>query len=119
MTAPHEPGLRVLVYHRAPDGRPEAVVEAYRRAALQLRGTSGLLAYELLSSPADRGRHLLVMDWTDRGAFTRWERAFRSAGHPSPLRPYQDRSRPGGHYEIYLAASRPRQDGSSTCQSPG
>ncbi|GAB2953683.1 antibiotic biosynthesis monooxygenase family protein [Nonomuraea fastidiosa] len=106
------PGVRVLVYHRTPESGELA--EAYRRAAELLAGTDGLLRHELLRSPGDRELHVLVMDWADRDAFTGWERALRHAHHPSPLRRYQDRSRPGGHYEIHLLVSR---DGSTPCES--
>lgn len=112
MSRPDRPQLRVLVYHRAPAGEPEAVTAAYRQAALRLTGTAGLIGHTLLRSTADPDCHVLVMDWADRRSFTEWERAHRRAGHPSPLRRYQDRSRPGGHYEIYLAVSRPDNDGS-------
>ncbi|MET8005450.1 antibiotic biosynthesis monooxygenase family protein [Nonomuraea glycinis] len=104
-----EPGVRVLVYHRAPEG--EEFEEAYRRAADLLAGTEGLLRHELLHSPGHHELYLLVMDWADRDAFTGWEQALRHAHHPSPLRRYQDRSRPGGHYEIHLLVS---PDGNTT-----
>jgi heme oxygenase (mycobilin-producing) len=91
------PPFRVLVWHRAPAGQPDAVQRAYRAARDGLAGVPGYAGDELLRSTAGDGRYLLVMHWRDESAFTAWERAHRRAGHPSPLRQFAERDRPGGH----------------------
>lgn len=94
--------LRVLVYYRAPAERPEAVRDAHRQAARDLTGVPGLDRQQLLASADDPGAHVLLMEWAGVEPFEAWEREFRARAHPSPLRPYQDRARHGGHYESYL-----------------
>lgn len=94
--------VRVLVHHRAPVDRAHAVREAYFEARELLAGTPGLLRSELLGPPADPCAHVLLMDWASLPDYQAWEAELRRRGHPSPLRPYQDRARPGGHYETYL-----------------
>jgi heme-degrading monooxygenase HmoA len=101
--------LWILVHHRAPEGSPEAVEQAYESAREALAGTPGYLGDELLRSPADPGRYLLLMKWRSAADFAGWERGHRRSGHPSALRAFQDRGRPGGHYEALVpVASRPR-----------
>ncbi len=95
MTGPG--GFRVLVWHRAPDDRPAAVEDAYRSSRYLLAGVAGYLGDVLLRSTSGDGRYLLVMRWRDEAAFVAWERRHRLAGHPSPLRPFAERDRPGGH----------------------
>jgi len=91
-------GFRVLVRHREPADRPGAVERAYREVVTQLAGTNGFRHSDLLR---DGNRYLLVMDWASEADFTAWEQTHRERGHPSALRPFQDRAHPGGHYETY------------------
>ncbi|MFA1538383.1 antibiotic biosynthesis monooxygenase family protein [Actinomadura monticuli] len=93
--------VRVVVHYRDPRGPTGAVTDAYRQAGRQLRGTPGLIGHELLEVQERDGRYALVMAWRDLASYRDWERSLRAAGHPSPLRPYQDRTRPAGHYEVY------------------
>ncbi|WP_214410599.1 antibiotic biosynthesis monooxygenase family protein [Sphaerisporangium fuscum] len=90
----------VLVHYRGP---AEAVRDGYARTAVQMAATPGLLGVELLHGEADGDgeRWVLAMRWSDAAAFEAWERELRRQGHPSPLRPFQDRDRPGGHYEVF------------------
>jgi hypothetical protein len=102
-----EAPLWIFVHHRAPT--PQALERAYQAASAALAGTPGYLGDELLRSAADRGRYVLVMKWRSAADFSEWEREHRRNGHPSPLREFQDRDRPGGHYEpLVPVASRPR-----------
>lgn len=114
---------RVLVHHRVPDGRPDAVEDAYRAAARDLAGVPGLLGTELLDVPGDPAARVLLMDWTSVERYRSWEERHRAAGHPSPLRPFQDRARPGGHHHLFVLAARypaapPVEAGSSDPVSP-
>jgi hypothetical protein len=93
--------VRVIVHYREPAGSSGAVVAAYRAARATMQGVPGLVGHELLGAQEDDGRFALLMTWRDMTAFEEWERRLRATGHPSPLRPYQDRERPGGHYEVY------------------
>ena len=88
----------MLVRHREPADRPGAVERAYREVRAELAGTAGYLHGDLLR---DGNRYLLEMEWASEAHFTAWEEAHRAAGHPSALRPFQDRDHPGGHYETY------------------
>jgi len=94
-----DPPFLALVRLRAPDGSPRAVPRAYRAARPLLAGIPGYTGCLLLRSVADRRRYLMVMRWADEAAFARWEAAHRRAGHPSPLRAFQDRADPRGHVE--------------------
>jgi heme-degrading monooxygenase HmoA len=98
------PEIQVVVHLVEPEGEPGAVPDAYGRARETLDGTPGLLADRLLRSVTDRHRFTLVMEWASRREYTTWQRDHRRRGHPSPLRRYQDRERPGGHYEVYAVA---------------
>lgn len=93
--------VRVVVHYRDPRGPTGAVTAAYEQAGRTLRGTPGLIGHELLAVQEGDGRYALMMAWRDFASYRAWERALRAAGHPSPLRPYQDRTRPAGHYEVY------------------
>lgn len=106
-------GLYVFVHHRVAPRQADLLLEAYEQSVGRLAGTPGLLGTELLVSPADRSRYLLLMCWAGRKAFQAWERREREAGHPSALRPFQDRGRPGGHYEIYTARRDTSANGSA------
>ncbi|MFD0775170.1 antibiotic biosynthesis monooxygenase family protein [Streptomonospora algeriensis] len=94
---------RVLVWHRGDD--PEALVRAYTEAAPDLAEVEGLERTELLFGVAGAGFGtgpvVLEMHFTDIEAFRRWERSPQHRQKTSPMRRFQDRSRPGGHYEIY------------------
>jgi Antibiotic biosynthesis monooxygenase len=97
--------VRVLVHHRPPVDRPYEVEAAYFEAAEELAGAPGLLRLELLGPPDGSGARVLLMDWASQDSYRVWEEDLRRRGHPSPLRPYQDRDREGGHYEIYTLAA--------------
>lgn len=97
MSAPG--GLRVVIYHRVPPEGPGVLVRGHRELRSTLDGTPGLLGDELLFSRSEPGVACLIMYWADLASFERWERDLHS-GAPSPLRPYQDRARQGGHYQI-------------------
>jgi heme-degrading monooxygenase HmoA len=106
--------IMVIVYYRKPEATPPAIFEqAYRRASATLHGTTGLISTEFLRSAAGHATFALLLKWEDIGAFHAWEREMRAQGHPSPLRRYQDRSRPGGHYEIYAVADADSPDQSA------
>jgi heme-degrading monooxygenase HmoA len=100
--------IRVIVYYREPPGRAGALADAYRSAQEMLHGVPGLANHELMRSMSRNGGFALLMEWQSLRDFQAWERAMRMAGHPSPLRGYQDRSRPGGHYEVYAVAGTRR-----------
>ncbi|OLT21352.1 hypothetical protein BJF79_46805 [Actinomadura sp. CNU-125] len=102
------PRLRVLVHLVEPAGRRGAVPAAYEEARETLAGTAGLLADELLGSVTDARRFVLVMEWEGRRQYAAWEREHRARGHRSPLRPFQDRERPGGHYEVFAETAARR-----------
>lgn len=93
-------GLRVVVYHRVPAEGLQVLVDGHRKLRSTLDGTPGLLGDELLVSRSEPGIVCLVMYWADLPAFERWERDLHS-GAPSPLRAHQDRTRQGGHYQIF------------------
>jgi len=93
------PPFLALVRLRAPAGSPQSVPRAYRAARPLLAGVHGCTGCVLLRSVADGRRYLMLIGWTDEAAFTRWEAAHRRAGHPSPLRAFQDRADPRGHVE--------------------
>jgi heme-degrading monooxygenase HmoA len=93
--------FRVLVRHREPADRPGAVERAYREVRAQLTGTAGYLHGDLLRQVPDGSAYLLVMEWASEAHYTAWEQAHRALGHPSALRPFQDRTYPAGHYETY------------------
>jgi heme oxygenase (mycobilin-producing) len=100
--------FRVLVRHREPADRPGAVERAYREVRAQLAGTTGFRHAELLR---DGSRYLLVVEWASEADFTTWEQAHRARGHPSALRPFQDRAHPGGHYETYSVTAGDHAEG--------
>ncbi|MFC4587997.1 antibiotic biosynthesis monooxygenase family protein [Sphaerisporangium corydalis] len=88
----------VFVHYRGPE-RP--LRSGYAQTAGQLAATPGLLGVELLRGVGGEDRWVLLMRWSGMDAYQSWEGELRRLGHPSPLRPFQDRSRPGGHYEIF------------------
>jgi len=92
----------------------ELIPAAYLRAASDLAGTPGYLGDELLSPRADSGRRTLLMRWDDIESYSAWERAHRDSGHPSPLRAYQDRELPGGHYQTFIVVAASRGDEQQT-----
>ena len=94
-------GLYVLVHHRADPRQTDLLLDAYDQAVKRLTGTAGLLGTQLLVSEDDPSRYVLLMRWDGGETFRTWERRERELGHPSAMRQFQDRARPGGHYEIY------------------
>ncbi|GAA3732112.1 antibiotic biosynthesis monooxygenase [Spinactinospora alkalitolerans] len=89
----------MLVWHRGDD--PGAVVRAYAEVSGELARIDGLEGTELLFGVSGGDGIVLQMFFSDMEAFRRWERSPRHRAATSPMRRYQDRSRPGGHYEIY------------------
>jgi heme-degrading monooxygenase HmoA len=71
-----------------------------------IAGTDGLVRHELLRAVGATDHFVLLMEWRDLASYHRWERRLRAEGHPSALRPFQDRARPGGHYEVYRLLTR-------------
>ncbi|GII81021.1 antibiotic biosynthesis monooxygenase [Sphaerisporangium rufum] len=88
-----------MVHYRGP---AEAMESGYAETARRLSVTPGLRGAELLRGTTPGDRWVLLMRWSDMDAFRTWEDDLRRRGHPSPLRPYQDRTRPEGHYEILV-----------------
>jgi hypothetical protein len=91
-------GVHVLVWHRADGG--DALRQAFRASEELLAGTPGLLGMSLSRCVARPDRYVLTMTWEELAAFERWEGEAGHRGYGSPLRPFQDRQRPGGHYEV-------------------
>jgi heme-degrading monooxygenase HmoA len=96
-------GARVLVWHRADD--EEALRTAYRDSRQDLAGTAGLRGMALLRQVGQPGQYALAMDWASLSDFERWADSAQHQQYRSPLRRFQDRSRPGGHYEVYEVAT--------------
>jgi heme-degrading monooxygenase HmoA len=92
---------RVIVWHRAPDHDVAGLELAYHAISEQLDGTPGLLGNELLRSVRRPGYFAVLSEWVSLAAFQDWERGPGHRKDTSPLRPYQEKDRPGGHYEIY------------------
>lgn len=101
--------IYVFVHHRIAPRQADLLRGAYRQAVERLAGTAGLLGTELLVSSADRSRYVLLMHWDGRRAFRDWARRERELGYPSAMRPYQDRGRPGGHFDVYNDTTRVRE----------
>jgi heme-degrading monooxygenase HmoA len=91
---------RVIVWHRVPSGGPAELEAAYHAISEELACTPGLLGNELLRSVHEPDRFAVLSEWESLGAFRTWEQGPLHRSYTSPLRPYQDRRRPGGHYEI-------------------
>lgn len=91
-------GATVIVWHRADDDA--RIRSAYRGCEEFLAATPGLRRTSLLRRVGRSGEYLLVMEWESRAAFMRWERSPQHRERPSPLRPFQDRDRPEGHYQV-------------------
>ncbi len=84
---------RVLIWHRAPAGDPDAVRRAYAGISEQLAGTPGLRGNELLTSTADPATVLVMSEWDSLADFQQWESGADHRPATSPLRPFQDRDR--------------------------
>jgi heme-degrading monooxygenase HmoA len=92
---------RVIVWHKAPDGGPDALEQAYHAISEQLAGTPGMLGNELLRSVLRPDRFAVLSEWETLAAFQAWEQGPDHRGYTSPLRQYQDRDGSNGHYEIF------------------
>lgn len=95
-------GVRVIVWHRADD--EEALRTAYTDSRRDVAGTAGLRGMAMLRQVGQPGQYALAMDWENLAAFERWADSAQHRQYRSPLRGFQDRSRPGGHYEVYEVA---------------
>ena len=102
MSAGH---ARVIVWHQAPDGDTAELERAYHAISEQLDGTPGLVANELLRSVRKPGYFAVLSEWASLADFQAWEQGPEHRKDTSPLRPYQEKDRPGGHYEIYEVAA--------------
>ncbi|WP_406728641.1 antibiotic biosynthesis monooxygenase family protein [Streptomyces sp. GD-15H] len=91
--------LHVHVRHRTTDA--DTLYAAYTRARRDLAGVPGLTGLELLHDTADPDAWLLVMRWSGRAAYETWESSPAHRGYRSPMRPFQDRTHPDGHYTVY------------------
>lgn len=98
---PSKGTVRVVLYVRAPEDRPETLTEAYHAVSTELAGTPGLLGNELLRNTLDEGGFVVLSYWTDLDAFRDWEKGASHRGTTSPLRPLQERDN-GRHYGIYI-----------------
>jgi heme-degrading monooxygenase HmoA len=95
-------GARVIVWHKAPEEGGVAELErAYHSISEQLAAVPGMVRNELLRSVMRPGYFAVLSEWSTLEAFQEWEQGPDHRGKTSALRPYQDRERPGGHYEIY------------------
>ncbi|MBO2445563.1 antibiotic biosynthesis monooxygenase [Actinomadura barringtoniae] len=100
--------LYVFVHHRVAPEQADLLRGAYEKAAERLAGTAGLLGTELLVSPDDRSRYVLLMHWDGRRPFREWAKRERELGYPSAMRKFQDRERPGGHFDVFNDLTRVR-----------
>ena len=84
---------------------PGEVARAYQDTSWVTEAIPGLLSTDLVREAEDPARYLLMSQWSDLAAFRAWQTGPDHAGgaKPSPLRPYQDRSR-GQHYLVYEQA---------------
>lgn len=95
---------RVLIWHRAPAGDPEAVHRAYEQISKDLAGTPGLVGNELLRSTADPATVLVMSEWRSLADFQHWESGAEHRPATSPLRPFQDRER-DRFFEVFEVAA--------------
>jgi heme-degrading monooxygenase HmoA len=105
MTAADGARARVLLYCRAPGGDPAPIEEAYHAISADLNGTTGLLHNELLRDVLEPDAFIVLSEWASLAAFHAWESGPDHRDTTSPLRGYQDRSRPRpfGLYEVTAA----------------
>jgi heme-degrading monooxygenase HmoA len=96
------PRVRILVWHRATEGRTADLEQAYHEISGDLRGTHGLLCSELMRNAADPGGFLVMSEWVSMAAFQSWEEGARHRMATAPLRPFRDFQRvpPFELYEI-------------------
>jgi heme-degrading monooxygenase HmoA len=96
--------VHVLLYARSPQGRPEAVEEAYHQISRTLSGTDGLLGNRLLRDLGGDGGFVVMSEWRSVEAFRTWEQGADHRSTTAPLRPFQDRQgRAFGVYEVIAA----------------
>lgn len=105
------PRIRVVIYLRDPEGDPGRVEKEYQRISWvrgDLHGDPipGLVGCGLLKDVDRFGEYVLHGEWESLKAYRAWQLGPDHADNPSPLRPYQDRSR-GRHYAVYAVT----QDG--------
>lgn len=95
--------VRVLVYHRAPDGA--AIEDAYHEVSAALAGVPGMLGNELLRSCHDEQGFLVVSRWNGIESFQVWEEGVTHRDTTAPLRPYRDTTlaTPFGIYQVVAA----------------
>ncbi|MEU8883434.1 antibiotic biosynthesis monooxygenase family protein [Streptomyces hydrogenans] len=96
--APPAP-LQVHVRHRTADA--DALRAAYAVSRRDLAGTPGLTGLSLLRQTAAPDAWVLVMSWTDRAAYEAWESGPDHKAYRSPMRAFQDRAHPDGHYTVF------------------
>jgi heme oxygenase (mycobilin-producing) len=93
------PRVRVLVWLRTAEHQD--VTETYWLTSNELAGTAGLLGSELIRSLQDPACYVVVSEWESMDAFCAWEGGPAHRGATAPMRPFQDRDRPGGSYGVY------------------
>jgi heme-degrading monooxygenase HmoA len=90
----------VIVYLLSPNEDRAVIEDAYRRTSWLNDPPEGLRRCELLHDTAEPHRFALLSEWDSLAAYQAWEQGPDHQGKPSPLRPYQDRTR-GPHYVVY------------------
>ncbi|MFB7282579.1 antibiotic biosynthesis monooxygenase family protein [Streptomyces hydrogenans] len=96
--APHVP-FEIHVRHRTADA--DALRAAYAVSRRDLAGTPGLTGLSLLRQTTAPDAWVLVMSWTGRAAYEAWESGPDHKAYRSPMRAFQDRAHPDGHYTVY------------------
>ncbi|MFJ6410465.1 antibiotic biosynthesis monooxygenase family protein [Streptomyces hydrogenans] len=91
--------FEIHVRHRTADA--DALRAAYAVSRRDLAGTPGLTGLSLLRQTAAPDAWVLVMSWTGRAAYEAWESGPDHKAYRSPMRAFQDRAHPDGHYTVY------------------
>ncbi len=97
---------RVLIWYRAPEDDPGAVLRSFHEVSPQLQGTAGLVRSELLRNPLDPASYLVASEWESLDAFRTWESGPDHRGRTSPMRPYQDREPRTAHWAVYTLVAQ-------------
>lgn len=98
-------GVRVMLHLRCEEADESGVARAYHEISESLAGTPGLLHNELLRDLTDPGAMAVLSEWRSLDAFRAWEEGNSHRGTTTPLRAYQDRSRPRP-FSLYEISAR-------------
>ena len=79
---------RIMVFAQVATDEGEAFEKAYLQVAERMRGTSGLLADELLRGAADDGQYVLLSEWESVERFHTWHDDDAHREVSAPMRPY-------------------------------